>query len=118
MSRTPKTPSSKKVRTPAKAVRHTKSVRAAAARTKEPRTKAAAPSTPTAHTGTKQAQLIALLRSPAGGTIGQMVDLTGWQPHSVRGVISGALRKKLGLSVTSTVEGDNRGRVYRIVETS
>ncbi len=38
---------------------------------------------------------------------------TGWQAHSVRGAISGALKKKLGLSVTSeTVEG--RGRVYRI----
>jgi Protein of unknown function (DUF3489) len=38
---------------------------------------------------------------------------TGWQPHSVRGAISGALKKKLGLAVASDkVEG--RGRVYRI----
>ncbi len=40
---------------------------------------------------------------------------TGWQAHSVRGAISGALKKKLGLAVTSERVGD-RGRVYRIVQ--
>jgi hypothetical protein len=44
-----------------------------------------------------------------------MVDATGWQQHSVRGAISGSLKKKLGLRVAAEkVEG--RGRVYRIVE--
>jgi Protein of unknown function (DUF3489) len=37
---------------------------------------------------------------------------TGWQPHTVRGMFSGALKKKLGLTVLSTLEV--RGRVYRI----
>lgn len=61
-------------------------------------------------TGTKQSQLIAMLRSPAGGTMEQITVLTGWQPHSVRGTISGTLRKRLKLNVTC-IE-----RVYRIAE--
>ena len=68
-----------------------------------------------ARRGTKQAILIEMLRRPNGATIEQMTAKTGWQPHSVRGAISGTLKKKLGLPVTSeTVEG--RGRVYRIAE--
>ncbi len=68
-----------------------------------------------ARCGTKQANLIEMLRRPKGATIEQMTAKTGWQAHSVRGAISGALKKKLGLAVTSeTVEG--RGRVYRIAE--
>ncbi len=68
-----------------------------------------------ARPGTKQALLIDLLKRRNGATIDEAVAATGWQPHSVRGAISGALKKKLGLTVTSeAVEG--RGRVYRIVE--
>ncbi len=63
--------------------------------------------------GTKQAILIEMLRRPDGATIQQMSAKTGWQAHSVRGAISGALKKKLGLAVTSERVGD-RGRVYRI----
>ncbi len=63
--------------------------------------------------GTKQAILIELLKRPKGATIEQMTTKTGWQAHSVRGAISGTLKKKLGLVVTSeTIEG--HGRVYRI----
>ena len=61
----------------------------------------------------KQALLVELLRRREGATITQAVKATGWQPHSVRGAISGTLKKKLGLVVTSEkIEG--RGRVYRI----
>ncbi len=68
-----------------------------------------------ARRGTKQAILIEMLRRPNGATIEQMSAKTGWQAHSVRGAISGTLKKKLGLPVTSeTVEG--HGRVYRIAE--
>jgi hypothetical protein len=60
----------------------------------------------------KQAQLIAMLKTPKGATIYEIVAALGWQPHTVRGAIAGALKKKLGLEVTSEkVEG--RGRVYR-----
>ncbi len=67
----------------------------------------------TASGGTKQAILIEMLRRPKGASIEQMTAKTGWQAHSVRGAISGTLKKKLHLTVTSEkVEG--RGRVYRI----
>jgi hypothetical protein len=63
--------------------------------------------------GSKQAQLIAMLRRPEGASIEEIVAAFGWQAHTVRGAIAGALKKKLGLDVTSEkVEG--RGRVYRI----
>tara|TARA_R110000868_G_scaffold132431_1_gene343505 strand:- start:2342 stop:2917 length:576 start_codon:yes stop_codon:yes gene_type:complete len=69
--------------------------------------------TPAAKAGTKQAVLIDLLKRKTGATIDEAVKATGWQAHSVRGAISGTLKKKLGLDVTSEkVEG--RGRVYRI----
>ena len=77
------------------------------------RAKAAKPRGPRA--GTKQALLIDLLKRKTGATIADLVKATGWQPHSVRGAISGALKKKLGLTVTSEPI-EKRGRVYRIVE--
>jgi hypothetical protein len=61
----------------------------------------------------KQAQLIEMLKAPKGATIHEIVAAFGWQPHTVRGAIAGALKKKLGLEVTSEkIEG--RGRVYRL----
>jgi hypothetical protein len=63
--------------------------------------------------GTKQAQIIALLQRPEGAAITEIVAETGWMPHSVRGMISGALKKKLGLPIASEkVEG--RGTVYKL----
>ena len=63
--------------------------------------------------GTKLAALVMTLRRPQGATSLQLILTTGWQPHTVRGAIAGALKKKLGLKVDSEkVEG--RGRVYRI----
>jgi hypothetical protein len=62
---------------------------------------------------TKLQILIGLLRRPQGATINDAVRATGWQAHSVRGAISGALKKKLGLVVASEKSAD-RGRVYRI----
>lgn len=63
--------------------------------------------------GTKQATLIALLRAPDGATIAEIMAATGWQSHTVRGAMSGALKKKLGLDVTSE-KVEDRGRVYKI----
>ncbi len=73
-------------------------------------------SPPAVRPGTKQALLIDLLKRKKGATIDEAVAATGWQAHSVRGAISGALKKKLGLAVTSEKVGD-RGRVYRIAGT-
>jgi Protein of unknown function (DUF3489) len=64
----------------------------------------------------KQGEVIALLRRPEGVTVDEVRAATGWQPHTVRGVFSGALKKKLGLAVVAAKE--ERGRVYRIVESN
>jgi DNA-binding MarR family transcriptional regulator len=64
--------------------------------------------------GTKQALLIDLLKRKKGATIEKIVEATGWQPHTVRGTISGTLKKKLGLMVTSE-KPDDGPRRYRIV---
>jgi hypothetical protein len=50
----------------------------------------------------KQSRLVNLLKSPKGCTLDQMVDLTGWQPHTIRAVISSVVRKKLQLDVVCT----------------
>ncbi|KGJ18757.1 DUF3489 domain-containing protein [Paracoccus sanguinis] len=64
-------------------------------------------------TATKQETLIAMLRAEGGATIDEIVAATGWQPHTIRGVISGVLKKKLSLEVTSEkVEG--HGRIYAL----
>ncbi len=68
---------------------------------------------PPARGETKQAMLINLLSQPDGATLTELVKTTSWQAHSVRGAISGTLKKKLGLAVTSE-STDDRGRVYRI----
>jgi len=94
----------------------------AAGAAKQPRRRAGAPKAPAAEDAaasdaarpaSKQAQVIALLRRPEGATVEALMEATGWQRHTVRGAISGALKKKLGLAIAAEmVEG--RGRVYRI----
>ena len=80
--------------------------RGAGARRRRPRRPTPPPARKT-RDDTKQAQLIAMLRRKEGATIAQIVEATGWQPHTVRGAFAGALKKKLGLTVTSEkVEGD------------
>jgi len=71
-----------------------------------------APKRPTPRTGTKQAMLIEMLQRPEGATMEQIIGATGWQAHTARGTMSGALRKKLGLVVTSEKEA-GKSRVYR-----
>jgi len=63
---------------------------------------------------TKQDVVIAMLRQPEGATVDEVASVTGWQRHTVRGVFSGTLKKKLGLTLASATE--ERGRVYRIAE--
>src|SRR5215475_6805858 len=60
----------------------------------------------------KQDEVIAMLRRPEGATVDEVARATGWQRHTVRGVFSGALKKKLGLTIASAKE--ERGRVYRV----
>jgi hypothetical protein len=62
----------------------------------------------------EQDEVIAMLRRPEGATVDEVASATGWQRHTVRGVFSGTLKKKLGLALASAKE--ERGRVYRIAE--
>lgn len=64
--------------------------------------------------GTKQDTLIAMLRTPEGANIEEIVAATGWLSHTMRSSMSGALKKKLGLTITSE-RIDGRGRVYRVI---
>lgn len=57
--------------------------------------------------------MLALLRRPEGASVPEMVTATDWQPHSVRGFMSGALKKRLGLVVTSR-KGDGGERRYHV----
>lgn len=76
--------------------------------------KTASPSTDT-RPDTKQAKIIDLLRRSKGASIEQIMAATGWQAHSVRGVLSGTLKKKLGLTIVSE-NTEHQGRIYRIVD--
>ena len=60
----------------------------------------------------KQGEVIAMLRRPEGATVDEVASAMGWQRHTVRGLFSGTLKKKLGLTLASAQE--ERGRVYRI----
>lgn len=60
--------------------------------------------------------LVGLLRREGGATVADLMAATGWQAHSVRGAISGAVKKTLGLNVNSEKIGE--ARVYKIVETA
>jgi hypothetical protein len=107
---------------PAASKRKAKAAKAKAARP----SRAASSEKPTPRTGTKQAQVIELLRRPEGATVEQIAAATGWQKHTIRGAISGALKKKLGLNVEATrtrevgpnkVGAKGSSTVYRIVGT-
>jgi hypothetical protein len=77
--------------------------------TKRALTKASAPTLPeTSKLGT----VVAMLRRKEGATISQLVKATGWQAHSVRGAMSGAVKKKLGLTISSTKT--DGVRTYRV----
>lgn len=73
----------------------------------------AAPETRAPRAGTKQATLIAMLRTPDGATIEEIGAALQWAPHTIRGAMAGALKKKLGLEVTSE-KVEHRGRVYKL----
>ncbi|MEQ1809855.1 MAG: DUF3489 domain-containing protein [Terricaulis sp.] len=73
--------------------------------TSAPKVKAAAPQS-------KLDLIVTALRKPKGATISALMALTGWQMHSVRGAIAGALKKKRGLNVQSAKT--DKERVYRI----
>lgn len=77
----------------------------------DPAVQVPAPPSPTP--APKLTLLMTLIGRPGGATLAELVAATGWQAHSVRGALSGTLKKKRGLAITvTTVAG--RGRVYHL----
>jgi len=66
-----------------------------------------------AREGSKTAKVLDLLKRPGGATTKELIKATGWQPHSLRGFLSGTVRKKMGLAVTSTKANDGE-RSYSV----
>ena len=66
-----------------------------------------------ARDGSKTAKVLVLLKRTGGVTAKELMKATGWQPHSVRGFLSGTIGKKMGLTVTST-KGEDGERSYSI----
>ena len=66
--------------------------------------------TTVARQGSKTAKVLDLLKRSGGATLKELMKATGWQAHSVRGFLSGALGKKMGLTVTSTKAEDGQRR--------
>lgn len=56
--------------------------------------------------GSKTAKVLDLLKRPGGASLKELMKVTNWQPHSVRGFLSGTLGKRMGLTVTSTKSKD------------
>jgi Protein of unknown function (DUF2924)/Protein of unknown function (DUF3489) len=63
--------------------------------------------------GSKKAEVIDLMRRSQGATLAEIMELTGWQAHTVRGFVSGTLTKKLGLNVES-FRSQQEERTYRV----
>jgi len=87
--------------------------RARGAKKSQAEKKAKAQKEPATREGSKKAQVLALLGRRNGATLQEIMDATGWQAHSVRGFISGALGKKMGLAVESA-KGKDGERTYSI----
>lgn len=68
--------------------------------------------TQVARPNSKIAKVVEMMRKPGGVTLKAIMSATEWQAHSVRGAVSGAIKKKLGLKVVSEMRGEER--VYRI----
>jgi hypothetical protein len=86
----------------------------AANRSKSTKVPSAAKSpTPPVPQGSKTATCLAMLRQADGVSLQQLVQATGWQAHSVRGFLSGAVRKKMGLAL-EIVEAPDGIRRYRV----
>jgi hypothetical protein len=78
-----------------------------------PKKKAPKSSRNDAREGSKTATILDLLKRPDGATAKELLKATNWQPHSLRGFLSGIVGKKMGLTVAST-KGEDGGRSYSI----
>jgi Protein of unknown function (DUF3489) len=74
---------------------------------------ASAPTQPQGGAGLKKAIVQDLVSRPEGATLSEIMQATGWQPHSVRGFLSGTLKKKMGLIIHSAKSPDG-ARTYHV----
>ena len=70
---------------------------------------------PSARQGSKSARILDLIQQPDGATLAAIMEATGWQPHSVRGFVSGTLGRKMGLRIESARREDGQ-RVYTLAK--
>ncbi|MEQ8747083.1 DUF3489 domain-containing protein [Pyruvatibacter sp.] len=75
----------------------------------------AASKRPSSRTPSKASTIVGLLHGNDGASLAELQQATGWQPHSVRGFLSGTIKKRMGLALTSERDADGERR-YRIVE--
>lgn len=92
-----------------------KGLHMSASRTSSPahRSKRSSKSATTANKESKSAKVIRLLKRAEGASLKELMKATGWQAHSVRGYLSGTLRKKMALRV-EVFERENDDRAYRL----
>ena len=81
--------------------------------TKKPKGAKQAKSAEGAREGSKAAKVLDSLKRPNGATLKELMKATGWQPHSVRGFLSGTISKKMGLTLNSTKAEDGQ-RTYSV----
>jgi Protein of unknown function (DUF3489) len=103
----------KKAKTAAKQAKKAKSATKSPAKASKGKRAKAQGKPAAARDGSKKAEVLGLLQRKGGATLAQIMKATGWQAHSVRGFISGALGKKMGLTVDSVRREDGE-RVYSI----
>jgi len=96
---------------PKKAAKPSTSKRAAK-KPVQPTSKKVTPAATETRNGSKKATILELLRRPKGATVTEIAEATNWQHHSIRGLISGTLRKKMGMTVESS-KNESGDRRYR-----
>lgn len=89
-----------------------KKIRTVAVRARKPAASARPTGAKASPAGSKLDRIVAALRAPKGASVPDLMKLTGWQAHSVRGAMSGALKKDRGLAISSDKQDGER--IYRI----
>jgi uncharacterized protein DUF3489 len=117
----PEEPKATKKASVAKSARHVAPAKAKSGKKASPAKKApkgrtkAKVAKPEARDGSKTARILDLLKRPGGVTAKELMKATGWQPHSVRGFLSGTVGKKMGLTVASA-KNEAGERTYKIAK--